>query len=223
MHNGSVNLSCWVISVQQRWGRWLPGSLFPQPKLPLLVWKHLSETIEYAGPVQLCWMEADLAYIWPKGGQSNVNTPVTQPPTYRCSYCNCPLSDGMSTTFGTIMICSACIGLEHRIVRCSNTVLQHFNKIILLSKFLSSLRSHMFWWGTWKCAPPPEDSPACEISEKPEACWSQRSSTSKVLLKGRIAVSLPQSVTAVPHEASKLGILDVSRKSKIAQCVYTAK
>lgn len=67
-------------------------------------------------------------------------------------------------------------------------------------------QSDVFWWGTWKCGLLHDYNSVYKITEKPDVYWSQLFSIFKVLLKD----SLPQSITAVPHKACKLIILDVS-------------
>ena len=78
-----------------------------------------------------------------KGIQRNMNIPKLlhfqlklHPSTSRDLYDNFPVVEMISTRFRNYIICSACIALEYRIRRSSNTVLKDFNKIMLLLSFI---------------------------------------------------------------------------------------
>lgn len=102
------------------------------------------------------WLGVHLAK---KGIQRNTNIPELfhcqlklHPSASRDLYDNFPVVE-MSTRFRNYIICSACIALEYRIRRSSNTVLKDFNKIMLLFSFIKMYTNvciyHCKWVNVW--------------------------------------------------------------------------
>ena len=133
-----------MVQFKERWWRW-PWELLNLSSCNplLLVRKHFNDHQTYWFYPTLLngnWLGVHLAK---KGIQRNTNIPKLlhfqlklHPSTSRDLYDNFPVVEMMSTRFRNYIICSACIALEYRIRRSSNTVLKDFNKIMLLLSFL---------------------------------------------------------------------------------------
>ena len=64
LHSGNVDLNYLMVQFKKDDEDGLESSLIPELVSPLLLMrKHFSETTKYIGPVWLCCMAVDLAYI----------------------------------------------------------------------------------------------------------------------------------------------------------------